>query len=893
MENDPTQAQPSEDLTLFESHLRDSNLTALRVGAILAGTLYPLFSILDYLIIPDYFTDILVLRLSVMAYSIFCLIATYVPFGLRHVSFLSMSLFSIAGVGISVMCFLHEGYRSPYYAGLMLTVLCTGLLFKWKSGERYITYGVIYLSYIAPLALQEVTEFNILVSNNFFLLSTIVIVSAAQVYSVRLVKKEFFGNLALQRTTASLEAAVAKLKEMDRLKNRFFSNITHELRTPLTMILSPVESLMDGQMGDYSTSQRAYLQPIRRNALKLLKLINDLLDLARIEEQFMRIRVRRTDLAELVTEIVEHAGPLAARKDITLELDIRSTRDDLYLDQEKVERAIINLVSNALKFTEEQGKVTLFLEADGDDVRVGVQDNGVGIPEAKQGQIFERFSQADGTVTRRFGGTGIGLALARELVELHGGQLDVQSNEGEGSLFTVVFKAGEQHLRPEVLDRRQDRDRVGTERRSEDRGPQEWTRQLLEQRDYRFLDIEEVTERRLATREEAASRATKVLVVEDNLEVLRFIHMQLRDEHAVYLGRDGVHGLELALRERPDVIVTDYMMPEMDGMTMLRELRKNKVTADTPVIMLTAKNRVEDRTDARRAGADIYLSKPFSPKELRTAIRGLLERQGRQADVFMREHVRNLEVISAGLAHEIHNPLSYVKNAFVVISEKMESVSGMLESEEMDPTERVEKIQKSLARMDRMREIARRGIERIEQVVKLVRRYAREGYPEEPTPMILDAMVRDVGQLITAGGDKEVQVELDLQAGDAKVLCVPEEMHQVIRNLWQNAIEAVSGDGEVRLSTGSDGTVAVFEVVDNGYGIPREDLPRIFTPFFTSKDPGKGLGLGLAISQHVVTRAGGSIAVESIEGKGTTFRVQLPVSRERAADQERSTTPGR
>ena len=793
---------------------------------------------------------------------------------------LSVSLTLLVSGSIAFMCWLHEGYESPYYAGINLVIIGTGFLFSWTPRLSIFHCALTYAFYMMPLflGLFRVHVFSVFISNQFFLLSTMIVILAAQRHRYLLESREFFSNLALQRTKASLEDAVEKLKEMDRLKSQFFSNITHELRTPLTMILSPVESLMEGEMGDYSTSQRAYLHPIRRNALKLLKLINDMLDLARIEEHFMRIRVQRTDLTELLTEIVEHAGPLASRKDIDLKLDIRSSRDDLYLDLERVERAIINLVSNALKFTESQGKVTLFMEAEEGQVRVGVQDTGVGIPQAQLDRIFERFSQADESVTRRFGGTGIGLALSKELVELHGGVLEVESVEGEGSLFSIIFFAGEEHLRPEVLDRRQERDSVDVARRSEDRGPLEWTRQLLEQRDYRFLDIEEATERRLATREEAASRATKVLVVEDNLEVLRFIHMQLRDEHAVYLGRDGVHGLELALRERPDVIVTDYMMPEMDGLAMIRELRKNSKTADTPVIMLTAKSRVEDRTDAREAGADIYLSKPFSPKELRTAIRGLLERQGRRADVFLREQVRNLEVISAGLAHEIHNPLSYVKNSFVVISEKVDSVTAVLEQQDIDETERVQKIQKSLARMNRMREIARRGIERIEQVVKLVRRYAREGYPEEPVPMALDAAVQDVGKLITAGGDKDVHIELDLQAGETTVTCVPEEMYQVIRNLWQNAVEAVAQNGHVNIRTWCDNGVAVFEVTDDGHGIPRENLPRIFTPFFTSKEPGKGLGLGLAISQHVVTRAGGSIAVESMPDKGTTFRVQLPVT---------------
>ena len=847
------------------------SLGRLRTACVLTITLYLLFFFVDWVVFPEHlWIFLLTNRIPVVTLHLICLGLTYTGLGRRYPWAIAMVVFTSIGLGVVHMVLHTGGGESLYYAGLICVILGYTVLMPWRVREACITSGILYLSYFGSIiALGKTGELRIFFTNNCFLLSTIVIAITSSFVQYRLRFDEFVSR-------NSLADANRRLKEMDRLKSQFFSNITHELRTPLTMILSPIESMIEGEMGEFSGSQRKYLVPIRRNALKLLKLINDLLDLARIEERFMRIRVERTDLTELLSEIVEHAKPLAARKHIDLELQLRSVGDDLYVDAEKMERAIINLISNALKFTEEQGRVTLMLEAFDEEVRIGVLDTGVGIPRALLERIFERFSQADGSITRRFGGTGIGLALARELVELHGGRLTVDSAEGQGSLFSIHLPRGRRHLKPEVLDRRQVGGGDDHSRRVDDREPQEWTRQLLEQHDYRFLDIEEVTERRLASREDAATRATKVLVVEDNVEVLKFIHMQLRDEHAVYLGRDGAHGLVLARRELPDVIITDFMMPEMDGLTMIRKLRDDPGTASIPVIMLTAKNRLEDRLEVREAGADIYLTKPFSPKELRSSIRGLLERQGRQADVFMRAHVRNLEVISAGLAHEIHNPLSYIKNAFVVISEKVDAVARTLEDDELDEQQRTRRIHKSLARMDRMREIARRGIERIEQLVQLVRRYAREGYPEEPTPMVFDAAVRDVGKLITAGGDREVQVELKLQAGEAAVQCVPEEMHQVIRNLWQNAVEAVDDNGHVRIETRCEDGVVVLEVVDDGMGIPKENLHRVFTPFFTSKEPGKGLGLGLAISQHVVNRSGGSIDVESIPGQMTAFRVQLP-----------------
>ena len=357
----------------------------------------------------------------------------------------------------------------------------------------------------------------------------------------------------------------------------------------------------------------------------------------------------------------------------------------------------------------------------------------------------------------------------------------------------------------------------------------------------------------------------------------RSIQQVLRVQHYVISAENGAIGLAVARREKPDVIVTDFMMPEMDGLEMVRRLRGDPETEDIPVIMLTARNQVEARVEARSAGVDVYLGKPFHNKELRGAVNLLLERRGRQVSVMMAEQLRHLEGIAAGLAHEMKNPLSFLKNAVVVIVETMDRVQELLADEELSPGERDKRLERSLRKVNRMQGVAERGVTRLEELVELVRRYAREGYPDEPVPLALDEAVRDVGRLVVQKEEGEVVQTVELNAPGVSVRCIPEEMQQVIRNLWQNAMDAVDlKTGRVKVATKVVDEMAVLEVSDNGCGIPREDIGRIFAPFYSTKGPGGGMGVGLAIAHQTVVSAGGTISVESTVGQGSTFRVELP-----------------
>jgi signal transduction histidine kinase len=353
--------------------------------------------------------------------------------------------------------------------------------------------------------------------------------------------------------------------------------------------------------------------------------------------------------------------PLALRKRIELKL-VAAGACQVNCDLERMERVFVNLLSNALKFTPEGGHVTVSVHDLGDTVWIVVKDDGPGFPPEMAERLFERFFQVDMGETRRYGGTGIGLALAREIVELHGGRIRAESDRG--ARFTVELVKDKEHFRAEVLDRRSHRRDVLSGARAGDRGLMDFAAQMRAREEFRLLDIHEATERRALARDpEEDSRRHTCLVVEDTPDVIRLVGMALQQDFKMLSAPDGAQGLEMARKELPSLIVTDLMMPGMDGLELTRRLRDDPTTRHIPIVMLTARGELEDRVAGMDTGVNTYLAKPFSPRELLSSARSLVKTQAAQADILLTQRMDSLESIAGGLAHEINNPLNYVKNA--------------------------------------------------------------------------------------------------------------------------------------------------------------------------------------------------------------------------------------
>ncbi|MBP0016294.1 MAG: response regulator [Cyanobacteria bacterium SBLK] len=438
-----------------------------------------------------------------------------------------------------------------------------------------------------------------------------------------------------------------RLMEVDRQKTEFFQNISHEFRTPLTLMIGPLESAIDRQESlPFDRAQIAL-----RNSRRLLRLVNQLLDLQRLDAGRMQPNFRPCDLAEFTLQIVETFRPYCQRKGLELETHLEPT-NLIYLDGEKFDKVLYNLLSNAMKFTDAGGKITIALKSTDNRICLQVRDTGIGISASQLAHLFERFRQAEGSVNRSYEGTGLGLALVKEIVELHGGEVSVSSvkrgEEGEGeiagTMFTILLYEGMDHLPSDlVIDMPLE---IQSARSAVELADLE--AELLEAEETRAiekiapLEVPQNTEN-LYLDFQPSDRL--VLVVDDNPDLRSYVSSVLRSQgYRVCTARNGAEGYRIAEENRPQLIVSDVMMPKVSGLDLLKMVRNNEELRGTPIILLTAKADESSRLAGTEQGADAYLAKPFNDRELLASTRNLLslkanEERVKQLNTYLTEAV--------------------------------------------------------------------------------------------------------------------------------------------------------------------------------------------------------------------------------------------------------------
>lgn len=419
-------------------------------------------------------------------------------------------------------------------------------------------------------------------------------------------------RLEVQRTEAE------QLRELDRARSRFFANVSHEFRTPLTLTLGPLDDLRSGLHGPLSPDATEQVEMARRNAGRVLDLIDQVLEVARLEAGRTRLRALRLDLCAVARSVTRSFTPLGERKSLSLEVQAPEGPVEVYADPQHLEKILSNLLSNALKFTPAGGHVRVSVDADAECARVAVRDSGPGIPAGELARVFDRFHRAEDPATRNRPGTGIGLALARELAELHGGSLGVESEEGFGSTFTLTLRRGRSHLTPDQVVE----DDGGPPWRPEEAPPARRAEPVPPVPAAAAGPPAE--EGREAPEDEDADDLTTVLVVEDNLEVRAYLRKHLASAYHVLEASDGEEGLEMARRLPPDLVLSDVMMDGLDGHALCRALKQDPETDFVPIILLTARAAPEDRLAGLREHADDYLTKPFDVPELLARVENLI-----------------------------------------------------------------------------------------------------------------------------------------------------------------------------------------------------------------------------------------------------------------------------
>jgi PAS domain S-box-containing protein len=701
------------------------------------------------------------------------------------------------------------------------------------------------------------------------------------------------------------------LAELDRAKTLFFSNVSHEFRTPLTLILNPLETALarlnsendPGVDGDTiaarSPDSLGYLQEslqvAHRNSLRLLKLVNALLDFSRIEADRLQANYEPTDLSTYTAELASVFRSAIERANLQLIVDCPPLPETIYVDREMWEKIVLNLLSNAFKFTFE-GTISVSLKPQANSVELvelTVSDTGTGIPAAELPRLFDRFYQVKGAKGRSYEGSGIGLSLVQELVKRHGGSIAVASTVGEGTSFTVTIPTGTAHLAGDRIGVASGRATTTVTANAFVEEALRWQPEFghgawgighgawgIGQGEHRSLNSGNSPTALLSP------SPARILLVDDNADMRDYLRRLLGDRYEVTAVADGAAALAAARQSPPDLVLADVMMPEMDGFELLRSLRTDPQTQTIPIVLLSARAGEASRVEGLEMGADDYLIKPFSARELLARVDAHLQLAQMRREAIYRERVmqevqmlndrleqqvkartaqleavnEELEAFASAIAHDLRTPLRYINNF-------ADRLRGKLEAAQVDAS--------SLKSLDIIAQSALGA----EKMVGDLLEFSRLGKTKMLlTTVIMDGLVQQVrSQLQPEPIARSLHWQIDplpSVEGDPVLLQI------VLQNLLSNAIKYTSHRERAEIAIGSIDREAevIFFVRDNGAGFDMKYCDRLFTMFqrLHSQDEFAGTGVGLATVRRIVHRHGGRIWAESAIDSGATFYFSLP-----------------
>ena len=867
----------------YVQHERDVWIHNFRVACIIALIFVPAGSSLDAFVYHDKLGEFFALRLLCSACLLFIWWFVTTPFGKRNYRVLGWILPALPSFFISVMIFRTQGSVSPYYAGLNLVLLGAAIILRWTLLDSMVVFTEVLLLYLlACLLNNKYSDTKIFFNNFYFLFVTGVFVVIGSHFYNRLRLREFTLRFELDRNKKALEESNQKLVELDQIKSRFFANISHELRTPLTLLLAPLETLMQKFNRSFDGDTREVLATMHSNGMRLLKLINDLLDLVRLESGRLEVKHESLNVMDFVKGLASAARQVADDKRLRLETIVDPELGSVISDRDKLEKIVLNLVFNALKFTPAGGKVELRAEKKEDAFVITVADTGMGISAKNLPFVFDRFWQADGTSKRKYQGVGIGLALVKELTEVQGGKVDVQSTEGKGTTFTVrlPYQKAEPIAKAEP---KPDEENVEGDTRTV--SSEEWLANLYRRAEL-FPAMTPLQDTLKAVETTRNGHLPKALVADDEPDMLRFLKSQLIQHYEVLEAVDGQQAIEKASQFLPDIILLDMMMPEKDGLQACRELREQTPTQSIPIIMLTARADEETKLAALGAGASDFLPKPFSTTELHVRIKNLVESHQYQSklskqnmalestieqlkdtesQLVQTEKLASLGRMSAGIIHEINNPLNFATTGLYTLRNKGKYLAAEQQEEYAEVLRDVEE-----------------GIKRVKTIVSDLRMFTHPETESRDQVEVAEVIGSALRFLANEWKDRvEIKQALDTHQ---TVWANKNKMIHVFTNLLQNSLDALKmkefHNGEkpfITIEGKMNNGRSVVRIRDNGPGIDAQHLDKIFDPFFTTKDVGEGMGLGLSICYRIVQECDGRISVNTEVGKYCEFTLEFPV----------------
>ncbi len=869
----------------YEQYNQQVRIQNAGIASLLVIALMPLGSLLDWFVYPQFFVPFFALRIACSAATAATWLMLKSRYGKGLYPFLIRACYLLPAFSMALMIAFSEGATSPYYAGLNLLILGVCAVMRTSMWESLFSIGAIVVMYLgACLFHGNLGSTSASVNNIYFLTLSALIVLAGNYNYNRLRYQEFILRHQLGESQRELEARHLQLRELDEAKTRFFANISHELRTPLTLIAGPIEKLRQNEIILRHGELSQLVDIMEANSLRLLKMINNLLELVRSVGKETKPVRSAVQLDQMLNGLLVSVEYLAREKGLHLEKQFRPSDAPLLVDSDKLEKIVLNLLMNAIKFTPTGGLICMTWQVSDGQLTLEVRDTGIGISEEDLDHVFTRFWQASAASTRQFQGVGIGLAVVRELTEAMDGHVSAESELGRGSTFRVIIPAA---ITDKFNKRQPD---IPTNFLANGRPEDEWLRSLYRRADLFVETVDPtlgVNEISLANRKHPL-----ILVGEDEADMAAFIAAQLKERFDVLIATDGQYAIDMTRQYQPDLLVLDMMMPEKDGLQVCRELRGQTQTKALPILILTARADEETKLTALENGATDFLTKPFSTTELQVRCKNLLAlaflnnqladrnrklthsiEQLKESEVRMVQHAKMISLgrMSAGLIHEINNPLNYVNGALEILRKRLHGSAPLASSAEI-----FDDIQ--------------HGLKRVSDLVCNLRTFARPNTTPFESLRLLEC-VRQACRLTTGADEQVARPTIDIDQAIV-INGNPTQISQLLVNLIQNAHDACSS----RRSSGYLPRISIgaavqheqlrLEIEDNGIGIPDDIMDKIFDPFFTTKEVGSGMGLGLSICAGITKFHGGQLDVQSVNGRGTKVIVTLPLVEKPGNEQE-------
>lgn len=872
----------------YAEHDRHIAIGRIRIGCFLAMAMLPAGAFVDYFAFGGMrgVLDYAPYRIAGALAMIPLMLMVNTAWGQRNHRTLGVLLAMVPAAGMAAIILDAKAKGSSYYAGLNLILLAIGLVLQWTFMQSLIAVSLVILMYVGVCVLGANPGTKDIVNNLWFLSLTGILVVTGNYLQSRLRFAEFALRFRLDASQKELERSNKRLRELDELKGRFFANISHELRTPLTLLLAPLEALRVQAGISADGRLRENLDTMHANGLRLLKLINDLLDLVRLETGKLRLKPEMIEVTRFLRGLVNAVKRVAEDKGLKVVCDVDPSIDEIAADPDKLEKVFLNLLFNSVKFTPAGGTITVSAEPDGDDVIFRVTDTGVGINPEHLPYIFDRFWQADDASNRKFQGTGIGLALVKELVEAHRGTVVAESEPGVGtSMIIRLPKVAAGTVLPTADSTTigiRDIGRSVTTPEMAQVADKNWLTGLYRRAEM-FPGFAPLRDSLRPMASPGTGSRPRLLIADDEPDMLRFLQSQLGEDYEVIEASDGEQAITMASQYLPGVILCDMMLPEKDGLQVCRTLRSAPPTRDIPIMILTARADDETKLQCLAAGANDFVTKPFSTAELRVRLKNLVDNNQLQKalawqnkklaatveqlketelQLVQSEKMASLGRMSAGIIHEINNPINFAKTGLFTLEKK----AGLIpEAQRDDYREIIHDIEE--------------GITRVAAIVADLRTFTHpQGGAEEDVDInhCLGAALRFLAAEMKGKVEVEHQVPEDfvVRANRNKLL-------QVFVNLLQNSLDALAAKADtdsqrkIRVTAvEQDGTQRVV-FWDNGPGIEEEIIGKVFDPFFTTKEPGQGTGLGLSICYRILAEFGGRITVRSRLGEFTEFSLEF------------------